>query len=163
MGSTRYVQFSITTGAGTSTIKIEDRRVIAFPIESNIRTGIEFSFSGTAIATGDFFDGRLLWTGGQFLLTPDEYLVLQGLTRKQEKQRRTGGNYAVTFDNVLHPFVDADSTRTRAIATGTVTTNPDGTIQYFARHNVAILSLKVDRNGSYYNASLDWQELELTP
>lgn len=160
MSSTRYVQFSITTPAGTSLIKIEDRRVISFPLESAIRTGVEFSFMGTAIATGDSFDGRLLWTGGQFLLTPDEYLTLQGLTRRQEKQRRTGEDFAVTFDNVLHPFIDPDSTRTRAIATGSVTTNADGTIKYFARHNVAILQFSVDRNGSYYNASLDWQELE---
>ena len=162
MASTRYIEFSITTGVGTTTLRIEDRRIINFPMESAIRTGVEYSFVGTAIATGSLFDGRLLWTGAQFLLTPEEYLVLSGLTRKQELQRRSGANFSVTFKNVLHKFVDPNSTRTREIASGTVTTNDDGTIQYFAQHNVAIIQFSVDRNGTYYTASMDWQELDLS-
>lgn len=161
MTSTRYTQFSITTAAGTSTLLVEDRRFISFPIEAAITTQIEYSAIGTAIASGNLYDGRVLWTGAQFLVTPEEYLVLNGIVRKQEAQRRNGLDYAITFDNVLYPFVD-DGTRTRAIATGSATSNADGTITYFAQHKVAIVGLSVDRNGNYYTASMDWQETELT-
>lgn len=162
MSSTKYIEFSITTGDGTSTLKIEDRRITSFPIEAAITTEINYSIVGSAIASGNLYDGRVLWTGGQFLITPDEYPTLLGLVRRQELQRREGEDFAVDFKNVLYPFVDPNSTRTRAIATGGVTTNADGTIQYFAQHKVAIVQFSVDRNGSYYTASMDWQELELS-
>jgi hypothetical protein len=157
----KSVIFSITTGDGTSSIELN--RIVSFPIEAAITTEVSYSQVGTAIANGNLFDGRILWMGGQFLIKPEEYPVLMGLIRRQELQRRNGDDFAIQFDNLLYPFIDPNSTRTRAIAAGTVTTNADGTIQYYARHNVAIVKFSVDRNGSYYTASMDWQELELTP
>ncbi len=160
MASTRYVQFSITTAAGTSTLRLDDRRVVAFPVEAAITTEVNYSIVGAAIASGNLYDGRVLWMGGQFIVTPEEYLLLSGIVKKQELQRRNGADFAITFDNVLYQFVDPNATRTRAIAFGGETTAADGTLQYFARHNVAIVNMTVDRNGNYYTASLDWQELE---
>ena len=162
MASTRWVEFTITTGDGTSSILIEDRRIIDFPIEANITTNVEYNLIGTPVVSGNLFDGRILWSGGQFLLTLEEYLTLMGITRRQENQRYTGADYTVTFDNVLYPFVDKSNTRTRAIATGGVTVQPDGTIYYFARHNVAITKMSTTRNGGYYQVTLDWQELSLS-
>jgi hypothetical protein len=162
MASTRYIEFSITTTDGTSTFRVDDRQITSFPIEAAITTEVNYSLVGSSIASGNRYDGRVLWTGAQFLIKPEEYPVLLGLVRRQELQRRNRLDYAIAFKNVLYPFVDANSTRTRAIATGSVTTNADGTIQYFARHNVAIVGFSVDRNGSYYTASMDWQELDLS-
>jgi len=156
----RYCSFSITTAAGTSTITLD--KIIAMPIEAAITTAVNYSVVGTPIANGNYYDGRILWTGGQFLITPDEYQTMLGLVRRQESQRREGLDFAITFDNVLYPFIDPSTTRTRAIAFGGVTNNADGTISYYARHNVAIVGFSVDRNGTYYNASLDWQELDLS-
>lgn len=163
MTSTAYVSFSITTTAGTSSLTLEDRRFTSFPIEAAITTEINYSVIGTPIANGNLYDGKILWQGAQFLLKPEEYPTLMGLIRRQEAQRRAGLDFAVTFNNVLYPFIDPSTTRTRAIATGSATTLADGTISYFARHNVAIVGFSVDRNGAYYTASMDWQELGLTP
>lgn len=162
MASTAYVQFSITTAAGTSTVRIDDRRFISFPIEAAITTEIEYSVVGAPIATGNLYEGKILWQGAQFLLTRDEYFAMQGLIRRQEAQRREGLDFAVTFDNLLYPFIDPSTTRTRAIASGSQLALADGTVSYFARHNVAIVSSRWDRDGRYYKATMDWQELELS-
>ena len=162
MASTRYIQFSITTAAGTSSITVEDRRIVSIPMESAITTTVDYSVVGTPICNGNLYDGRILWTGAQFLITHDDYSTLLGLVRRQESQRRAGNSFAITFKNVLYPFIDPDTTRTRAIASGVATVQSDGTLSYFASHNVAIVAMGVERTGSYYTVNMDWQELDLS-
>ncbi len=162
MSSTRYAEFSITTDDWTSIVRIDDRRFTTFPIEANLSIEVSYSIVGAAIANGNLYDGKLAWTGAQFLIKEDDYLTLQGLIRRQELLRRNGDDFSIQFDNVLNYFVDPTAIPTRAVATGGVVNRPDGTIIYFARHNVAITSFSVDKNGAYYTASMDWVELDLS-
>jgi hypothetical protein len=160
MSSTRYIQFSITTPDGTSSIRFDDRRLTDALIDASLTVSVGYNNVGTSVSSGELYNPKMAWAGYKFLLDMDEYVTLQGLIRRQNLVRQTTGDHSIIFDNVLYPFVDPNSTRTRAIASGGVTTHSDGTISYFARHYVEITGFSMNKVGSLFLATMDWAELD---
>lgn len=157
----KYLRLVLTTPYGTSELKVFAARIPSFPlIGFEISTTVSYSLVGCASTRGRLFENPHIWPNITMKLTEEQLYALQGMVIRQEDGRPNDTNYSIVFENAMYPFIEKDTTQTRPLVKGSVTTNADGTIQYYAAHDVVISSFEVNLSGHFYEATITLSELD---
>jgi hypothetical protein len=137
-------------------------RFESFPERKLANTGeTNYSIIGTPVDDGPYYEPKHIWSAIAEV-TQEEYRLLWAIFKYSDGLRRNQGNYRITLDDTLEPFIEYGA-RTRAIVPGQPEVNFSGWVEYPARFYVRMFepTARFQRNTVYpWRVSFTLKELD---
>jgi hypothetical protein len=156
------ISFSITDASGTASVTIyggdtngESSYLLdgGFNKPLTVTTTSGQTIAGGIVVSGRQTDGFKVWSNVRAILSESDYYALEGCALKSDKLRQGGSNMSITFKDEFYKLQEVPP-RSRAIASGSVTTMASGNLLYYAAYNVYIPQIQIDKTNLLSNGSL---------